>query len=129
VADGATARSAGDLAPLEPTLADTLGDLPLRVTFGVISLLTGTRPGPPLRQLAAESRGHGPPMLLVATGSIPQEIPLSRRYASAAHAELWTLPETAHTRGIYDAPGYEHRVVGFLDRALHAGHVEPGSAP
>jgi hypothetical protein len=68
-------------------------------------------------------------MLLVATGSIPQEIPLSRRYASAAHAELWTLPETAHTRGIYDAPGYEHRVVGFLDRALHAGHVEPGSAP
>ncbi len=128
VADGATARSAGDLAPLEPTLADTLGDLPLRVTFGVISLLTGTRPGPPLRQLAAESRGRGPPMLLVATGSIPQEIPLSRRYASAAHAELWTLPEIAHTRGIYDAHGYEHRVVGFLDRALHARHVELGSA-
>ena len=129
VADGATARSAGDLAPLEPTLADTLGDLPLRVTFGVISLLTGTRPGPPLRHLAAESRGHGPPMLLVATGSIPQEIPLSRRYASAAHAELWTLPKIAHTRGIYDADGYEDRVVGFLDHALHERHAEPGSTP
>ena len=129
VADGATARSAGDLAPLETTLADTLGDLPLRVTFGVISLLTGTRPGPPLRQLATESRGHGPPMLLVATGSLPQEIPLSRRYASAAHAQLWSLPTIAHTRGIYDADGYEDRVVGFLDRALRGRHVEPAKTP
>ena len=112
VADGATARSAGDLAPLEPTLTDTLSDLPLRVTFGVISLLSGTRPGPPLRQLAAESRLSGPPMLFVATGSIPQEIPLSRRYATAAKAQLWTLPRIAHTRGIHDARDYEDRVVG-----------------
>ena len=129
VADGATARSAGDLAPLEPTLTDTLSDLPLRVTFGVISLLSGTRPGPPLRQLAAESRRHGPPMLFVATGSIPQEIPLSRRYAAAAKAQLWTLPKIAHTRGIHDAPDYEDRVVGFLDHALHGRHVEPRSDP
>jgi hypothetical protein len=129
VADGATARSVGDLAPLEPTLTDTLSDLPLRVTFAVISLLSGTHPGPPLRQLAAESRLHGPPMLLVAAGSIPQEIPLSRRYASAAQAQLWTLPKVAHTRGIYDADDYEDRVVGFLDHALRERQVEPGSTP
>ena len=129
VADGATARSVGDLAPLEPTLTDTLSDLPLRVTFAVISLLSGTHPGPPLRQLAAESRLHGPPMLLVAAGSIPQEIPLSRRYASAAQAQLWTLPKVAHTRGIYDAHDYEDRVVGFLDHALRERQVKPGSTP
>ena len=121
--DGATARAAGDLAPLERTLVDTLGDLPLRVTFGVISLLSGTRPGPPLRNLAAEVGRHGPPMLLVASGSIPQEIPLNRRYAAAAHAPLWTLPTVAHTRAIHDADGYEDRVVGFLDHALHERHV------
>ena len=129
VTDGATARSAGDLAPLEPTLTDTLSDMPLRVTFGVISLLSGTRPGPPLRQLAAQSRLHGPPMLLVASGSIPQEIPLNRRYASAAQAQLWTLPRIAHTRGIYDAHDYADRVVGFLDHALHERHVERRSNP
>lgn len=129
VADGATARSAGDLAPLESTLADTLGDLPLRVTFGVVSLLSGTHPGPPLLQLEAESRLRSPPMLLVASGSIPQEIPLNRDYASAARAQLWTLPKIAHTRGIHDAHDYEDRVVGFLDHALldrEAGH---GSNP
>ena len=129
VADGATARSAGDLAPLEPALSDTLSDLPLRVTFSVISLLSGTRPGPPLRQLAAHRRVHSPPMLLVASGSIPQEIPLNRRYASAAQAQLWTLPKIAHTRGIYDAHDYEDRVVGFLDHALHVRHVEPRTNP
>jgi hypothetical protein len=103
-----------------------LGDLPLRLTFGVISLLSGKRPGQPLRHLAAEDRRHGPPMMLIAAGSIPQEIPLSRRYAKAAHAPLWTLPAIAHTRGIHDAAGYEARVVGFLDHALRGRAVRTG---
>lgn len=118
VMDGATARSSGDLAPLEHSPTDMLGDLPLRLTFGVISLLSGTSPGEPLRHLAGENRRHRTPILLIAAGSIPQEIPLSRRYAKAAHAPLWTLPGIAHTRGIHDAAGYEDRVVGFLDHAL-----------
>lgn len=126
VMDGATARSCGDLAPLERSPTDMLGDLPLRLTFGVISLLSGTRPGQPLRHLAAEDRRHGPPMMLIAAGSIPQEIPLSRRYATAAHASLWTLPAIAHTRGIHDAAGYEDRVVGFLDHALRGRAVRTG---
>jgi len=127
VLDGATARAAGDLAPLERTPVDALGNLPLRMTFGVISLLSGTRPGQPLRNLAADGRRRGTPMLLVAAGSIPQEIPLNRRYAAAAHAPLWTLPTVAHTRAIHEADSYEARVVGFLDRALLEGHGERGS--
>ena len=92
VLDGATARSSGDLATLERAPADALGNLPLRVTFGVISLLSGTRPGQPLRHLSAEAGRHGTAMLLVGAGSIPQEIQLNRRYAAAADARLWTLP-------------------------------------
>lgn len=118
VLDGATARSSGDLTPMERSPADALGNLPLRVTFGVISLLSGTRPGQPLRHMAAEARRHGTQMFLVGAGSIPQEIPLNRRYAAAAGARLWTLPDVAHTRGIHDGAGYEDRVIGFLDHAL-----------
>ena len=118
VLDGATARSSGDLAPMERAPEDALGNLPLRVTFGVISLLSGTRPGQPLRHLAAAARRHATPMFFVGAGSIPQEIPLNRRYAAAAGARLWTLPDVAHTRGIHDGVGYEDRVIGFLDHAL-----------
>jgi len=129
VLDGATARSSGDLAPLERAPADALGNLPLRVTFGVISLLSGTRPGQPLRHLSAEAGQHGTAMFLVGAGSIPQEIPLNRRYAAAADARLWTLPHVAHTRGIHAGVGYEDRVIGFLDHALLDRSPEPSSDP
>jgi fermentation-respiration switch protein FrsA (DUF1100 family) len=129
VLDGATARSSGDLAPLERAPADALGNLPLRVTFGVISLLSGTRPGQPLRHLSAEAGRHGTPMFLVGAGSIPQEIPLNRRYAAAADARLWTLPDVAHTGGIHAGVGYEDRVIGFLDHALLGRSPEPSSDP
>ena len=129
VLDGATARSSGDLAPLERAPADALGNLPLRVTFGVISLLSGTRPGQPLRHLSAEAGRHGTAMFLVGAGSIPQEIPLNRRYAAAADARLWTLPHVAHTRGIHAGVGYEDRVIGFLDHALLDRSPEPSSDP
>ena len=123
VADGATARSEADLAPL-----GWLESLTLRATFGAIRILTGTTPGPPLTRLAAQMRST--PALFVAAGSIPPEIAFNEKYARAAHAELWALPHVGHTRALAELPDeYELRVVGFLDRALaEAGtkpHVDP----
>lgn len=62
VGDGATARSAGDIAPIETSVADVAQDLPLRTAFGAMELLSGTHPGPPLVRLAARagSRRHLP---------------------------------------------------------------------
>jgi alpha-beta hydrolase superfamily lysophospholipase len=118
VADGATARSGADL----DSLGSPLETWPLQATFAGIRLLTGTAPGAPLRQLAAELTGL--PALFVAGGSIPQEIPLNEQYAAAAHAQMWALPDVAHTRAIAEVPGaYERRVTGFLDTAV-LGHHE-----
>jgi pimeloyl-ACP methyl ester carboxylesterase len=61
------------------------------------------------------------PVLLIASGGDPEEIPVNRRYREAAGrtAELYEIPDAAHTAGITAHPReYEARVVDFLDRAL-----------
>ena len=64
------------------------------------------------------------PVLLVAGGGFPDEIPASRLYrdAGGATVQLWELPDTGHTAGLRTHPAaYERRTVGFLDRALGVG--------
>ena len=64
------------------------------------------------------------PVLLVAGGGFPDEIPASRLYrdAGGATVQLWELPDTGHTAGLRKHPAaYERRTVGFLDRALGVG--------
>jgi uncharacterized protein len=61
------------------------------------------------------------PVLLVAGGGFPAEIPASRRYRAAGggNVQLWELPDAAHTGGLRKHPAeYERRTVGFLDAAL-----------
>ena len=65
------------------------------------------------------------PVLLVAGGGFPDEIPrlapVPRRPA-ARTVQLWELPDTGHTAGLRKHPAaYERRTVGFLDRALGVG--------
>jgi len=82
-------------------------------------LLSGSQPGAPLVDLAA--RTSPTPMLLIAAGSIPQEIRVNDDYAKAAGAssELWALPDVRHTAAIRaEADAYERRVLGHFDRAL-----------
>jgi hypothetical protein len=84
-----------------------------------VSLLSGTRPGEPLEELAA--RVSPTPLLLVAAGSIPQEIEANTTYAEAAEepVELWTLPRARHTKAIHDqAEAYEQRIIGHFNRSL-----------
>jgi pimeloyl-ACP methyl ester carboxylesterase len=60
------------------------------------------------------------PVLLVASGGFPAEIPANRVYHERGPSTtLWELPEAAHTGGLRTRPvEYERRVTAFLDRAL-----------
>jgi fermentation-respiration switch protein FrsA (DUF1100 family) len=61
------------------------------------------------------------PVLLVAAGGAPAEIPANRLYrrAGGPSARLWELPDAGHTAGLRThAAEYERRSVGFLDDAL-----------
>ena len=116
VADGATARSLGDIPP-----GNVLAALWLAPVLATVSVLSGSRPGPPLADLAA---GVSPtPLLLIATGSLAGEITLNKIYARAARqpVDFWVLPEARHTAAIRDeAVAYERRVIAHFDNALLA---------
>jgi uncharacterized protein len=61
------------------------------------------------------------PVLLIAAGGDPQEIPVNRRYRDAAGptAELYEIPDAGHTSGMFAHPReYEERVIEFLDSSL-----------
>jgi uncharacterized protein len=116
VADGTTGASLADV--LE---GDVVSQVTMAPVMATVQLLSGTAPGPPLRDLAA--RVSPTPLLFVAAGSYPTEIAMSRVYAEAARepVELWTLPAAGHTNAIHDeAEAYERRVVGHFDAALLA---------
>jgi len=115
VADGATARSFQDVMQV-----GGFSDLPFVWSmYTAAKVFSGSTPGRPLEELVA---GVSPtPLLLVASGSIAQEIPLNAIYADSARepVELWELPDVHHTAAIRErAAAYEQRVVGFLDEAL-----------
>jgi dienelactone hydrolase len=114
VGDGATGRSIADMPP-DPGVAG----LSLAPVFLGVRLLSGTSPGAPLEELAAQVAPT--PLLLVAAGSLPQEIEMNAVYAAAAQepVELWELPQVRHTAAIREvAEEYERRVVAHFDRAL-----------
>lgn len=114
VSDGATGRSLADL-PEGSTI-----ELPVFWTmYNAVRLLSGTSPGPPLKELVADVAPT--PLLLIAAGSIPQERDFNAVYADAAAepVELWDLPDVTHTLAITEvADEYEQRVIGHFDRAL-----------
>jgi uncharacterized protein len=61
------------------------------------------------------------PVLLIAGGGVPTEIPTNRRYrdAGGSTVQLWELPDTGHTAGLRTHPAeYERRTTTYLDRAL-----------
>ena len=113
VADGATAQGFSDRP------AGLLSAVTLWPMYATARVLTGVPELPPLEDAAAALGSR--PALLVAAGSIPQEIPLNERYARAGgpSLSLWTLPTTGHTRAIHEhRTEYEQRVVGVFREAF-----------
>jgi hypothetical protein len=59
------------------------------------------------------------PTLLVSTGTdVERDFGELYDRAGSDRVEVWQLPHADHTRAIRQAPAYERRVVGFLDRQL-----------
>jgi len=117
VSDGATRPMDGE-AVLHPGAAERVQGWLMGQTVRGVS---GMEPSPSLVGLIPRIAPR--PVLLVASGGFPAEIPASRRYRDAGGrtVALWTLPDTAHTGGLRTHPAaYERRTVGFLDRALAA---------
>jgi hypothetical protein len=81
--------------------------------------ISGTRQSPSLVGLTPRVAPR--PVLLVAGGGSPDEIPTNRAYRDAGGptTQLWERPQAAHTAGLETQPAvYERRTVGFLDDAL-----------
>ncbi|QBX55747.1 hypothetical protein EXE58_09970 [Nocardioides seonyuensis] len=124
VADGTTASSLADVLA-----GDVFNKVAMAPVLGTVQLLSGTAPGPALRDLAP--RVSPTPLLFVAAGGYPTEIAMTRVYAEAARepVELWTLPDAGHTNAIHDeAEAYERRVVGHFDAALLDGPAAADTA-
>jgi len=115
VADGA-ARPRDAQRVADPALTQhVITDLGLQVVRGV----SGMRESPSL--VGIMPRVAPRPVLLIAGGGEPAEIPTNRRYrdAGGAAVQLWELPDTGHTAGLRTHPDdYERRTTTFLDRAL-----------
>jgi hypothetical protein len=115
VADGPTrpmdARRVGD-----PALPErVLGALSMHAVRGI----SGMRGAPSL--IGIMPRIAPRPVLLIAGGGAPDEIPANRLYrdAGGSTVQLWELSDTGHTAGLRTHPArYEQRTTAFLDGAL-----------
>jgi len=118
VSDGAARPVDGDKVNPKGALEGAIGWLGMQS----VRAISGMKPSP---SLVAMMPAIAPrPVLLVAGGGFPDEIPASRLYRAAGGSavQLWELPDTGHTAGLRTHPGaYEARTVGFLDRALGVG--------
>jgi pimeloyl-ACP methyl ester carboxylesterase len=97
-------------------------DNPLgRLAIHAARIVAGERPAPSLIDLMPRIAPR--PVLLIAAGGDPHEIPTNRAYRDAGpSAELYEIPEAGHTSGLAARPReYEARVTEFLERALRRG--------
>ncbi len=115
VADGLQGRTASDASQLP--LGDRISiELPFAVAGAEIELATGQAQPRPLMELVhAVARTR--PLLLI--GTVGYEREFDRAYTRGTQAQLWELPESAHTQGLEDHPGtYSERVLSTFTRAL-----------
>jgi len=109
VADGATRPQ--DARPYQGRLEGALGRLQLLATRAI----SGMRTSPSLMPLMPRIAPR--PVLLIAGGAMPAEIPANRAYRAAGgpSVQLWERPGAGHTAGLRLAPGeYERRTIAFL---------------
>lgn len=116
IADGAERASDDRVLHVDAGLARVAG----AAANQAIRAVSGMREAPPLVRLLPRVAPR--PVLLIAAGGRPHEIPVNRVYRRAVgpSAVLWPVPEAGHTGAIRARPlEYEQRTIGFLRRALH----------
>jgi uncharacterized protein len=115
VSDGAARPTDADKADPPPALERAATWL----TLESVRAISGMKPSRSLLEFIPRIAPR--PVLLVASGGQPAEIPTARMYrrAGGANVDLWELPDTGHTAGLRKHPAeYERRTIAFLDRAL-----------
>ena len=115
VADGLQARTAADASHLP--FGDRISIEPSFALAGVeIRLARGeTQPRPLIDVVHEVARTR--PLLLIAT--IPFEREIDHVYTRGTTAQLWELPASAHTKGLFDHPvTYPRRVLSVFNQAL-----------
>jgi pimeloyl-ACP methyl ester carboxylesterase len=116
--------SDGGARPVDMNEATDAGSSQRASTWLQMQMVRGISGMKPSRSLVAIIPEIAPrPVLLVAAGGDPQEIPAARLYRDAGgdKVQLWELPDAAHTGGLRKHPAdYERRTVGFLDHVLGA---------
>ena len=91
-------------------------ELPFAVAGAEIELATGQAQPKPLMELVHEV-ARTRPLLLI--GTVGYEREFDRAYTRDTNAQLWELPESAHTHGLEDHPRtYTVRVLSIFKRAL-----------
>jgi pimeloyl-ACP methyl ester carboxylesterase len=124
VSDGAARPMDADKADRPPALERAATWLSLES----VRAISGMKPSRSLLEYVPRIAPR--PVLLVAGGGQPAEIPTARMYrrAGGANVDLWELPDTGHTAGLRKHPAdYERRTVAFLDRALGGAADQRGS--
>jgi pimeloyl-ACP methyl ester carboxylesterase len=119
VAEGVSARVAGDLGYLGSSITERIEHLDGALMWAIGAMLTDASPPPPLRAVVERASAAQLPMLLI-VGDDPAESGAATILAAAAPGmEVWRLPETPHIQSLARHPAeWESRVVPFLDRAL-----------
>jgi uncharacterized protein len=114
--------SDGGARPLDVNDAAGAGAGQRTMTWLQLQLVRGISGMRPSRSLVGMIPRIAPrPVLLIASGGDPQEIPAVRAYRDAGGrgVQLWEIPDAAHTGGLRKHPvEYERQTVAFLDRAL-----------
>lgn len=115
IADGAERASDDRELGVDSGLAALTAD----AQRALLRVISGTTEPPPLIDLVDDIAPR--PILLIAAGERPHEIEVNRAYqrAAGAGAELWEVPDAAHTEAVETDPlEYERRVISFLNQAL-----------
>jgi alpha-beta hydrolase superfamily lysophospholipase len=115
VSDGAARPMDADKADPPPALERATTWLSLKS----VRAISGMKPSRSLLEFIPRIAPR--PVLLVAGGGQPAEIPTAHMYrrAGGANVDLWELPDTGHTAGLRKHPAeYERRTIAFLDRSL-----------
>jgi uncharacterized protein len=118
VAEGAQARSYGELSLLPATPSNVIASAYVWEMLGAYRVVAHVSPPPKLQTMVARIAPR--PIFLISSGR-DYERDMNRAYAARARGPvtLWEMPDAPHTGGLATYPlEYERRVTGFFDRAL-----------
>lgn len=119
VADGASARTADDMAYLPDDISGVIQRLEAIVMFGVADLMTDAAAPVTLR---ASMAARDVPTLLIVGASADEAAAAPLLAAASTSVQRWDVPDVPHIASLERRPAeWEARVIGFLDQAL-SGH-------